>query len=414
VYTLSSTHPTLASEKMIQQLAGIILNLPQEYLVDSLGVAITRQATCRYIQCLAQSDKSLPFTSEFFQSCWDRVIEASLADRDEGVQNVAVDSCRAIGLRVPDFFSGMIESLCLKIDSFNTLESMDKETFVTRGVSLLLGVLPRECVLDHSSRIIECLIRCATHRNEIKDAACRRNAVDSLIIILNHVSLRKEYVVLITYAFLECMRDYSIDSRGDVGSWVRDRAIKGLVSSARIMSEWSADESGVLMTRCLCAILQQSGEKIDRVRETAGTSINCILWMESWRVGETPCVVSSLRELLPKDVLDEINWLNPGQVFPILLPLLGIDECRTSLLKGVVVSVGGLTESLVLSLNLIIRFDILVNVYWITSTMYPKEVSHPSPLHYSKSLNLISKMIESRFHSSRSLIFCFLQMYVWI
>jgi hypothetical protein len=253
---------------------------------------------------------------------------------------------------MPGFFTGMIESLCLKIDSFNTQYSMDKETFVVRGTLLLLGVLPSQCILDLSSRIIDCLIRCANLRDEIKDAACRRNAVDSLVLALDHVSLHKEYVVLISDAFLECMRDYSIDSRGDVGSWVRDRAIKGLVSSTRIMRDWPVDESGVLVTRCLCAILQQCGEKIDRVRETAGTSLYHILWNGEWREGATPGIVVKLREVISKRVLDEVNWLNPAQVFPVLMPVLGIDDVRTSLLKGVVVSVGGLTESLVWKLCL--------------------------------------------------------------
>lgn len=365
VLNLSNLYPTLASDETMEQLTGIILNFPQQYLDDSLGRELTRQATCRYIQCLAESDKSLSFATEFFQTCWDRVIEPSLADRDESVQSVAVDACREIGARMPELFSIMIESLCLKLDSFNTQESMEKETYTARGIALFLGVLPQQCILEFHSRIIDSLIRCASRRNDIKDAACRRNAVDSLMLVTDHISSRKEYVIKITDAFLECLCDYSIDSRGDVGSWVRDRAIKGLMHSMKIASRWPLVESESLVSRSVCAILQQSGEKIDRVRETAGKTLNSILWMDSWRVDNVPSVIDRLRALLPKDVLDKINWLNPAQVFPILLPLLSIDECRTSLLKGVVVSVGGLTESLVFLFCSYLRYDTLVNVYWI-------------------------------------------------
>jgi len=42
-----------------------------------------------------------------------------------------------------------------------------------------------------------------------------------------------------------------------------------------------------------------------------------------------------------------INWLNALEVYPMMVPLLAVREYRVDLLTGIVVSVGGLTESLV-------------------------------------------------------------------
>jgi hypothetical protein len=66
------------------------------------------------------------------------------------------------------------------------------------------------------------------------------------------------------------MTDYSFDSRGDVGSWIRDASMEGLRlafaiakdSRVSITLEQRQDMIGFIIGCCF--------EKIDRIRETAG------------------------------------------------------------------------------------------------------------------------------------------------
>lgn len=348
VLALSQKLPAVVnSEKTVGVLEGIILKFPIEYLDDLNGRELTRIACCRYVKCLARA-QCLPLSDEFFMSAWNVAIADRVFDRDESVQREAMNVAQEIGVRIPSFFAkGLSESFCERLDSFNgAVQLADKYTYEIRGLSLFLGALPKHSfIADSDDRIKQSLIRIATHRQEITDAACRRNATDSLLRGLDHLCEDYKSVCMITTAFLECLLDYSIDSRGDVGSWVRERAVLGLERSMRIMSAWPLSLSDNFISRSVCAILQQSAEKIDRVRETAGKALCTIVWMEEWK--EVPPIISTLRQKLPKQTLQEINWLSAGQVFPALLPLLGEDTCRNSLLAGVIVSVGGLTESLV-------------------------------------------------------------------
>ncbi len=54
-----------------------------------------------------------------------------------------------------------------------------------------------------------------------------------------------------------------------------------------------------------------------------------------------------LLEIFPTEVCDEINWASPSDTFHHFVKVLSFPCYTHSLLLGFVVSVGGLTESLV-------------------------------------------------------------------
>lgn len=91
-------------------------------------------------------------------------------------------------------------------------------------------------------------------------------------------------------------------------------------------------------------VLQQAAEKIDRVRECAGKVLLSLLYdyeMAHLHGREVFDVV------LPRTEMHDMNWLSPADVFHRLVKLLVVKEYRFDLLTGLVVSVGGMTESLV-------------------------------------------------------------------
>lgn len=135
-----------------------------------------------------------------------------------------------------------------------------------------------------------------------------------------------------------CIKDYTVDARGDIGSIIREAAMLFGSSLLAVGSESFASE---LVTDFLGQLLQQAAEKIDRVRRTSGRCIAFLLCE-----GQLSRSIDSFARLAPlRD--DSIEWGNPSSVLPSIVGLLTLARYRKQLLTGLVVSAGGLSESLV-------------------------------------------------------------------
>src|SRR4051794_33388888 len=82
------------------------------------------------------------------------------------------------------------------------------------------------------------------------------------------------------------LEDYVTDSRGDVGSWVREASMVGLLEFSPLIikldsistsKQWWTNELSIKVFRNL---LKQSVERIDRVRTCAGRVLLEILYMK--------------------------------------------------------------------------------------------------------------------------------------
>ncbi|KAJ1337146.1 hypothetical protein BSLG_006618 [Batrachochytrium salamandrivorans] len=178
-----------------------------------------------------------------------------------------------------------------------------------------------ETITSNAKEIIQAL-SVATHVNKdqvYNDAEARRNAIHAL----TSISLKYNRQLIqdlpdgclgtIITTLLAGTEDYSTDSRGDVGSWIREASIHGLV-------------------------------QIDRLRGAAGVALHSLLW-------EHPILDFPSRDAMqcaiPLDL--QINWLNTKEVYPLMSKIMCIDDYANSVLLGIIVSIGGLTESLVRS-----------------------------------------------------------------
>jgi hypothetical protein len=143
------------------------------------------------------------------------------------------------------------------------------------------------------------------------------------------------------------------------------------LTPAQADQHYLSDEDHV---QVLAKLLQQSVEKIDRIRGAAATAMVAILYAEVDPEAEAAASVivaeksegekdeSKKRE--PEYVLkiphreevmkvveksDEMNliWLQASEVYARIVQLLHLPEYRSELLLGFVISAGGLTETLV-------------------------------------------------------------------
>lgn len=155
-------------------------------------------------------------------------------------------------------------------------------------------------------------------------------------------------VTLFTFAlstFLSCLTDYTVDQRGDVGSWVRLAALAALRQYVVQVASLPADADLVLellpqarLDDVIGGMAKQAVEKLDNVREAAGRGLMEIVEVVGgsgrggrWEVrgGE---VWEGFRE--GREEWRRFEWASEK-----LLPLLGVGEYRAQLLQGVVLGV---------------------------------------------------------------------------
>ncbi|KAL4240380.1 hypothetical protein ACF0H5_001170 [Mactra antiquata] len=229
---------------------------------------------------------------------------------------------------------------------------------VTRqGHLLALGSLPPFMLHGKLKPVLAGIIQ-ATQitQKESKWAEARRDAIKALTRVCMTVGVERDgdptralcvsNIPQIYEAFLTAMKDYSLDSRGDVGAWVREATMSGLEEITSVVVQKSPD----LFQPSLCehvmkCLIQQSCEKIDRTRSYAGTIFINLLYHSP----DIPYIphLEKLHTLFPEKEIGLINWAAPGDTFPRFTKLLDCDKYRYSVLLGLTVSVGGLTESLV-------------------------------------------------------------------
>ena len=125
--------------------------------------------------------------------------------------------------------------------------------------------------------------------------------------------------IIMMRAFDSCLvavADYTIDSRGDVGSGVREAAMDAMAEmlEADVTLLPVALLSAEQVHRAILALVQQVFEKIDRTRSVAGVALLRILFGPA---GDAP-YYSSLRAVFG-DTKPVLDWTSSQMIFPVLL-----------------------------------------------------------------------------------------------
>ncbi|MEE6506740.1 hypothetical protein FKM82_007829 [Ascaphus truei] len=237
-------------------------------------------------------------------------------------------------------------------------ELQSTEEMIRCGFSLALGALPSFMLKGKLQQVLEGLRRvtCISGK-DVSFAESRRAALKAIAQVCQTVGVRadasqseavcRENVSLIYNTLLGCMNDYTTDSRGDVGAWVRETAMTSLMDVTLLLVKRQPDLIGPdFSQRMMCCLSQQSAEKIDRFRAHAGAVFINLLYFDSPPVPHIPHR-EDLERIFPRSEAETLNWNAPSQAFPRITRLLGLPAYRYYVLMGLSVSVGGLTESTV-------------------------------------------------------------------
>ncbi|CCX08404.1 tubulin folding cofactor D C terminal-domain-containing protein [Pyronema domesticum] len=266
---------------------------------------LTAECTCRLVRSLAFHTPSLLSSLPLSWKRWTAIIEASLDRSEDSVLDQAIPAARMLLEKAtPSNRADLISYWSNKISDL---------TYRRRGHILALGEVLAgisDSTIDLNS-VTAILLSAAKITGDVEIRVAAVKALGK------HVSPTKEVLQTI----LESLDDYAVDTRGDIGSWVRAEAIIALLSLWEHVPEdmrWSF----------IAKLVRLAVEKLDRLRIRAGEALLVIS-------ASFPAIS------LPTD----LALLSPQEYFAAILSLLEIPQCREQLLEGYVTSAGAGSDS---------------------------------------------------------------------
>ena len=234
----------------------------------------------------------------------------------------------------------------------------------TRGCTQALGALPKKLLAPSESvlsSVFACLIKAARVSATVakeNDAETRRNAVNALVSICKEVGLQTTFsdqptVALsrdelnrVFQALLASLDDYNIDRRGDVGSWSRMAAMTGLKNLIILSINQGVSLDTSIVVSAFGGMLKQFAEKLDNVRAHAGNCMEELLQKEEDSSLPSGFQRQTIVDILKLEDNTTTNWAKAKITFPMVMQIAAaIPEYFYCAIEGMVISVGGLTES---------------------------------------------------------------------
>ncbi|KAG2537086.1 tubulin-folding cofactor D-like isoform X2 [Panicum virgatum] len=367
------------STDMQKALSGIVPAIEKARLYRGKGGEIMRSAVSRFISCISIAGISL---NQKIKKSLLETLNENLRHPNSQIQCAAVDALKHF---IPIYLVSSDEKIANDIISKYLALLDDPNVAARRGAALALGILPYKFLILKWMPIMNKLCSSCTieDKPDDPDAEARVNSVRGLISVCEtltapfDLSLNsgdsvyayiKDYVMRALFTALD---DYAVDNRGDVGSWVREEAMDALerctfilcrrdiaalrtapasgheseLSVMEVNSSSSADQlfdSGIAQD-LIAGIAKQAVEKIDKMREIAIKTLQRILYHQEHLIPYIPHR-ELLEEIIPNST--DLEWAVPTVSYPRLVKLLQVSCYSKSVLSGLVISTGGLQESL--------------------------------------------------------------------
>ncbi|XP_024023111.1 tubulin-folding cofactor D isoform X2 [Morus notabilis] len=356
----------LSSDKQ-KRVAGVVPAIEKARLYRGKGGEIMRSAVSRFIECISFTCLSL--TEKIKRGLLDTLNE-NLRHPNSQIQDAAVKALK-------HFVSAYLVAPDIKGPNDITSKYLelltDQNVAVRRGSALAIGVLPYELLARRWKDVLMKLSSCCAieEKPDDRDAEARVNAVKGLVSVCEVLTQEKdnridvngtELILLIKNevmaSLLGSLDDYSVDNRGDVGSWVREVAMDGLERCTYILCKRVPEliDSGVvennqlssvfdenLATSIVGGICKQAVEKMDKLREAAAKVLQRMLYCKMVYIPYIP-YRKELEQIVPKET--DLKWAVPTFSYPRFVQLLQFSCYGRSVLSGLVISIGGLQESL--------------------------------------------------------------------
>ncbi|KAI5122803.1 hypothetical protein M0805_000146 [Coniferiporia weirii] len=258
--------------------------------------------------------------------------------------------------------------------AMTSLNSKRSSPIIQQSLAYVLGALDYRCHTNGLDTALSCLLDVVNPLSPdfFTNVEARRNAYTSLARIVTHLSaglnefIPSDKMKAIFDAFFIGIDDYTINERGDVGSWVRLACVKGFcsmfealigqASNVRPFSSKASPEGATYFALCLPvdtyhravgSILKQGVERLDNVRQCVGELFMTLLELlppaiehgEEWTVRDKPMFINLLKSP------DSPGWNDGFWLYPRAIHFLDVQAYRMPILRGLVLSIGSKTSS---------------------------------------------------------------------
>ncbi|ORX85382.1 ARM repeat-containing protein [Anaeromyces robustus] len=320
---------------IIKPISNILPQYSTLYLT-SFGSEIALQGICFFITKLSEIKWKKEETKR-----WEELLLLSLERKEIIIQELAIEGIKQYYDKYP-INDDQIKNFISKLDF-----SMDP--IIRSGYSRALSVLPHDILVKNNDIIFNAITKiCIYEENGTNnDVESRKYAIQALTnFALNSNISNEQYNITMDLLF-DGMKDYSIDNRGDIGSVVREQCMKSfeVIVPFGITKNFINDSS--IYINVINELLQQCVEKINRIRVVACKVLISLIWENDQKIPNNIIPNIELLEKAFKNGNVDFKYINTNDLYNRLIPLIIIPEFRTSILTGLVVSVGGITESLV-------------------------------------------------------------------
>ncbi|XP_018612847.2 tubulin-specific chaperone D [Scleropages formosus] len=348
----------------VEELKCIHQKLFDRQQYRGFGGELMRPSVCALIEKMSLS--RMPFHKDPIIVGWQWLIDDSLkslhlfsSGARQGIKESAVSALSALcqeyyqvkpDVADPDMQEQLVTQYIAGLRS--------PEVLTRCGCALALGSLPRFMIRSKLQQILEGLQEiCRITQKDVTFAESRKDAATAIAQVYATAGVSTQgspdsflclnNVTKVYGALLDCMNDYTTDSRGDVGSWVREAAMTSLMDVTFLVVASDPELlTPELCERMMCCLAQQAAEKIDRCRAHAGTIFLDLLHSKNPVVPHIPHR-EELLAIFPVDRAVPLNWKAPSEAFPHITQLLRLPRYQYHTLLGLTVSVGGLTASTV-------------------------------------------------------------------
>ncbi|CAJ1075190.1 tubulin-specific chaperone D [Xyrichtys novacula] len=354
----------MISSECVDALKNIHQMLQDRKQYRGFGGELMRPAMFTLIEKLSLS--KMPFKDEPVVAGWQSLIDDTIktlhfisSGAKDAIMDAAVLALSALCEEYYQAEPGRADAQMQDVLVSQYTEGLQNPQMLTRcGSALALGCLPRFMIHSKLKQILEGLQQmCTVTLKEGNFTEARRDAVKAIAQVSEKVgvcaqgspdsSLCSENVPEVYGTLLTCMNDYTTDSRGDVGAWVREAAMTSLMDLTLLVARSAPEILSPDLVKCtMCCLSQQAAEKIDRYRAHAGNILLRLLHSTDPAVPHIPHR-EELLSIFPEETLTSLNWNAPSQAFKYITQLLRLPQYQHHTLLGLTVSVGGITESTV-------------------------------------------------------------------
>ncbi len=230
---------------------------------NTLGYALIAESWLTLIESYSKNEYPANCMSDILS-----IVSTALRSRFTTLHHCCVNVLMQIRSRSPES-----DPQLTKFYRTAVLPGADKDPDMNAqvGYSAVIGTMPSWLFQDRAAPLTKLLVRLISTTVPINNIEKRVNLIQSVERIYSDCFISEEITSSMFDCLIRCSDDYFIDSRGDVGSLIREASLKALCSIRQHLSE---SQRSMIFGK----ILHQVLDRLDRVRWTCFDLLNMGGW----------------------------------------------------------------------------------------------------------------------------------------